>query len=68
MFSDNLFLDSTANKISLGLVLEELYMLNLYFDTINHVLVFFLYISDILCSYMLGDKIPCFYTLVHRVS
>src|SRR5205085_419017 len=61
MFSNNLFLDSTADRISLGLMLEELYMLNLYFDIVNHVPVFFLYISDILCSYMLGVKIPYSY-------
>ena len=30
MFGDNLFLDSIADRINLGLILEELYMLNLY--------------------------------------
>ena len=68
MFSDNLFLDSTADRISLGLMLEELYMLNLYFDVVNRVPVFFLYVSDMLCSYMLGGKIPYSYTLDRGVS
>ena len=68
MFGDNLFLDSIADRISLGLMLEELYMLNLYFDIINCVLVFFLYIFDMLCLYILDDKIPYFYTLDRRVS
>ena len=58
MFGDSWFLDSTADRISLGLMLEELYMLNLYFDVVNRVPVFFLYVSDMLCSYILGDKIP----------
>ena len=68
MFGDNLFLDSTADRISLGLMLEELYMLNLYFDVINRMLVFFLYVSDMLYSYILDSKIPYFFTLSHRVS
>ena len=68
MFSDSLFLDSTADRISLGLMLEELYMLNLYFDVVNRVPVFFLYVSDMLCSYMLGGKIPYSYTLGCGVS
>ena len=68
MFSDNLFLDSTADRISLGLMLEELYMLNLYFDIVNRVPVFFLYVFDMLCSYMLGGKIPYSYTLGRRIS
>ena len=68
MFSDNLFLDNTADRISLGLMLEELYMLNSYFDVVNRVPVFFLYVSDMLCSYILGDKIPYFYTLGCGVS
>ena len=63
MSSNSLFLNSIANRISLGLKLEELYMLNLYFDIINYVLVFFLYVSDMLCSYMLSGKIPYSYTL-----
>ena len=49
-------------------MLEELYMLNLYFDVVNRVPVFFLYVSDMLCSYMLGSKIPYSYTLGHEVS
>ena len=49
MSSDSLFLDSTANRIGLSLMLEELYMLNLYFDVVNYVLVFFLYVFDMLC-------------------
>ena len=68
MFSDNLFLDSIADRISLGLMLEELYMLNLYFDVVNHVPVFFLYVFDMLCSYMLGSKIPYSYSLGRRIS
>ena len=68
MFSDNLFLDSTADRISLGLMLEELYMLNLYFDVVNYVPVFFLYVSDMLCSYMLSGKIPYSYFLGHGES
>ena len=68
MFGDNLFLDSTADRISLCLMLEELYMLNLYFGIVNCVPVFFLYVSDMLCSYMLGSKILYSYTLGHRVS
>ena len=68
MFGENLFLDSTADRISLGLMLEELYMLNLYFDVVNRVPVFFLYVSDMLCSYMLGGKIPYSYALGRGVS
>ena len=68
MFSDSLFLDSTADRISLGLMLVELYMLNLYFDVVNRVPVFFLYVSDMLCSYTLGGKIPYSYTLGRGVS
>ena len=68
MFGDNLFLDSIADRISLGLILEELYMLNLSFNVVNYVPVFFLYVSDMLCSYMLGDKILYSYTLDHGVS
>ena len=49
-------------------MLEELYMLNLYFDVVNRVPVFFLYVSDMLCSYMLGGKIPYSYTLGRGVS
>ena len=49
-------------------MLEELYMLNLYFDVINRVPVFFLYVSDILCSYMMGGKIPYSYSLGCGVS
>ena len=49
-------------------MLKELYMLNLYFDVVNHVSVFFLYVSDILYSYMLGGKIPYSYTLSYGVS
>ena len=68
MFGDSLFLDSTADRISLGLMLVELYMLNLYFDVVNRVPVFFLYVSDMLCLYMLSDKIPYSYTLGRGVS
>ena len=68
MFGDNLFLDSTADRISLSLILEELYMLNLYFDVVNRVPIFFLYVSDMLYSYILGGKIPYSYTLGRGVS
>ena len=68
MFGDNLFLDSIADRISLDLILKELYILNLYFDIVNHMLIFFLYISGILYSYMLDDKIPYSYTLDCKIS
>ena len=42
MFSDNLFLDNIVDRINLGLMLEKLYILNLYFDIVNHMLIFFL--------------------------
>ena len=66
MFDEGLFLESTANKINLNLIFEVLYRLSLYCDVVNRVLVFFQYVSDILCSYV-GSKIPCFYTLVYEV-
>ena len=50
MISEGLFLDSTADRINLGLEFEVLYMLDLYSDVVNRVLVFFLYVSDMLCS------------------
>ena len=68
MFDEGWFLDSTADRINLGLRFEVLYILDLYSDVINHVLVFFLYVSDMLCSYMLGGKIPYSYTLGRGVS
>src|SRR5437868_14356831 len=68
MFGDNLFLDSTADRISLSLMLEELYMLNLYFDVVNRVPVFFLYVSDMLCSYILGVRFLYSSTLGRGVS
>ena len=68
MISEGLFLDSTADRTNLGLEFEVLYMLDLYSDVINYILVFFLYVFDMLCSYMLGDKIPYSYTLGRGVS
>ena len=52
MFSEGLFLKSTADRINLDLMFEVLYRLSLYSDVVNCVLVFFQYISDMLCSYV----------------
>ena len=52
MFDEDLFLESTADRINLDLIFEVLYRLSLYCDVVNRVLVFFQYISDMLCSYV----------------
>ena len=52
MFSESLFLESTADRINLDLMFEVLYRLSLYCDVVNRVLVFFQYVSDMLCSYV----------------
>ena len=52
IFDEGLFLESTADRINLDLMFEVLYRLSLYCDVVNCVLVFFQYVSDMLCSYV----------------
>ena len=54
MFSEDLFLENTIDKIDPGLVFELLRMQNLYVDVVVRDSVFFLYVSDMLGSY--GSK------------